>query len=182
MPVPQSSVPQSSVPQSPPRTRGRAARRRASDQASAPDPGLRVSDAERAEVADRLAQHYGDGRLDQAEFDKRLDQAMRAITQSDLSGLFTDLPGTDSAEPVAPQRQPRRHADPQPRRDPEPRRHPYRRVLGYALLIVITIAAWHALLRSVLTLLLVGFTPWLVIGFLVFLWLRYGPWQHRRPS
>ncbi len=57
-----------------------------------PDPGLRVSDAERAEVADRLARHFGDGRLDQSEFEKRLDQAMRATTVADLSGLLADLP------------------------------------------------------------------------------------------
>ena len=31
---------------------------------------LRVSDAERAEVADRLSKHYADGRLDQAEFSR----------------------------------------------------------------------------------------------------------------
>ncbi len=55
-------------------------------------PGMRISDAERAEVADRLSQHYGDGRLDQAEFSRRLDQAMHAVTQADLNGLFEDLP------------------------------------------------------------------------------------------
>ena len=53
---------------------------------------LRVSDAERTEVADLLSQHYGDGQLDQAEFDQRLDQAMQAKTYRDLSGLFADLP------------------------------------------------------------------------------------------
>lgn len=58
---------------------------------------LRISDAERAEVADLLSTHYGDGRLDQAEFSQRLDQAMRARTYRDLSGLLADLPptGTD---------------------------------------------------------------------------------------
>jgi len=58
---------------------------------------LRISDAERAEVADLLSRHYGDGRLDQAEFDERLDQAMRARTYKDLSGLFADLPRTEAA-------------------------------------------------------------------------------------
>jgi len=37
---------------------------------------LRVSDAERNEVADRLSAHFADGRLDQAEFKERLDAAM----------------------------------------------------------------------------------------------------------
>ena len=53
---------------------------------------MRISDAERAEVSDRLSKHYGDGRLDETEFSKRLDQAMHAVTQSDLNGLFDDLP------------------------------------------------------------------------------------------
>ncbi len=57
-----------------------------------PDPGLRVSDAERADMADRLARHYGDGRLDQAEFNARLDKALRATTVADLAGLLADLP------------------------------------------------------------------------------------------
>jgi Domain of unknown function (DUF1707) len=57
---------------------------------------LRISDAERAEVAELLATHYGDGRLDQAEFDQRLDQAMRAKTYRDLSGLLADLPPVPS--------------------------------------------------------------------------------------
>ena len=145
-----------SVPRSTSATRGFASRRRASDRASDVNPGLRVSDAERAEVADRLAKHYGDGRLDQAEFDKRLDQAMRAVTQSDLSGLFADLPGGGTPEAVAR----RQHVRPY---------RPYRRILSYVLLIVITVAVWHALLRV--------FIPWLLIGLLVFLWLRHGPWQ-----
>jgi Domain of unknown function (DUF1707) len=57
-----------------------------------PDPGLRVGDAERADIADRLARHFGDGRLDQAEFEQRLDKAMRATTVADLAGLLADLP------------------------------------------------------------------------------------------
>ncbi len=36
------------------------------------DEHLRVSDAERQAVTDRLAEHFGDGRLDQAEFDERV--------------------------------------------------------------------------------------------------------------
>jgi len=53
---------------------------------------LRVSDAERQQVADELSRHFGDGRLDQAEFDQRLDQAMHATTYRDLDGLLADLP------------------------------------------------------------------------------------------
>jgi hypothetical protein len=64
--------------------------------------GLRISDTERAEVADLLSKHYGDGRLDQAEFNERLDQAMRAKTYADLNDLFVDLPRTDAEVTEAP--------------------------------------------------------------------------------
>lgn len=57
-----------------------------------PDLNMRVSDAERAEVADRLASHFAEGRLDQAEFDERVSRAMAAKTVGDLRGLFDDLP------------------------------------------------------------------------------------------
>ncbi len=63
---------------------------------------LRLSDAERAEVADLLSRHYADGRLDQAEFDERLDQAMKAKTYSDLSGLFADLPRIETSDAAKP--------------------------------------------------------------------------------
>jgi len=53
---------------------------------------IRVSDAERAAVADRLAAHFGEGRLNQAEFDERVAKAMNATTRGDLSGLLDDLP------------------------------------------------------------------------------------------
>jgi hypothetical protein len=58
----------------------------------AADQHMRVSDAERQEVADRLAEHFASGRLDQAEFDERISRAMSAKTRADLSGLFDDLP------------------------------------------------------------------------------------------
>jgi len=57
-----------------------------------PDLNMRVSDAERAQVADRLARHFADGRLDQVEFDERVSRAMAAKTVGDLRGLFDDLP------------------------------------------------------------------------------------------
>ena len=70
---------------------------------------LRVSDAERNEVAELLSKHYGDGRLDAAEFQERLDRAMSAKTRADLSGLLADLPRTardagplQAAAPVPP--------------------------------------------------------------------------------
>ena len=73
--------------------------------ASAPRPGwqdanLRIGDAERTAVADRLAKHFSDGRLDEAEFGERLDRAMRAKTMADLTGLLADLPETEPDAPL----------------------------------------------------------------------------------
>jgi hypothetical protein len=53
---------------------------------------LRASDAERDAVASELAQHFQDGRLDQAEFDDRVSAALAAKTRRDLDALLTDLP------------------------------------------------------------------------------------------
>jgi len=55
------------------------------------DQHIRVSDAERNAVAERLAAHYGDGRLDQAEFDERVSRAMTAKTRGDLDGHVRHL-------------------------------------------------------------------------------------------
>jgi GntR family transcriptional regulator len=67
------------------------------------DQHLRVSDAEREAVTDRLAEHFAAGRLNQAEFDNRVGRAMSAKTRADLSGLFAGLPGTGaSAVPELP--------------------------------------------------------------------------------
>jgi Domain of unknown function (DUF1707) len=61
-----------------------------------PNQQMRVSDAERSEVADSLSKHYSDGRLDETEFNDRLQKAMSAKTRGDLAGLLDDLP------PIAP--------------------------------------------------------------------------------
>jgi hypothetical protein len=53
---------------------------------------MRVSDAERAEVADELSRHYSEGRLDEGEFSQRLDHVMAATTYRDLTGVLQDLP------------------------------------------------------------------------------------------
>ena len=92
------------------------------------DQDLRVSDAERQAVADRLAEHFADGRLDQAEFDDRVGRAMNAKTRADLSGLFSDLPETGApAVPDGPRRR---------------RGHP---VLLLVLLVIVASTAAHAL-------------------------------------
>jgi hypothetical protein len=124
---------------------------------------IRVSDAERTEVADRLSKHYSDGRLDQAEFDERVDQAMRAKTQSDLSGLFDDLPDPEETEPSGPQRSarlaPRRRDD---------RHRPF---LLYVLVIVV---AAFLVTRTINQF----YVPWQLIGVIVLLGLVFAPWHH----
>ena len=106
------------------------------------DEHLRVSDAERQAVADRLGEHFADGRLDQAEFDDRVGRAMGAKTRADLSGLFSDLPET-GAPAVTDHARYRR------------RRHP---VLILVLLVLFIMATAHAVLWATL--------PWLWAAFL----------------
>jgi hypothetical protein len=148
---PQSSPPWTS---NPPWTTAHQSRRRGGF-----NPDLRVSDAERADVADRLSKHYGDGRLDQAEFNERMERAMSAKTMGDFTGLFSDLP--DLTEP----------SDTPP--VPATRPHSRSSMSRILLLILIVLAAafiGHALIHS--------FFPWLLLGLAVFLWLRYSPRQH----
>ncbi len=92
------------------------------------DQHLRVSDAERQAVTDRLAEHFADGRLDQAEFDDRVGRAMNAKTRADLSGLFSDLPETGA--PAVTEGPRRRHGHP---------------ILLLVLLVIVASAAAHAL-------------------------------------
>jgi DUF1707 SHOCT-like domain len=145
---------------------------------SSANPQMRISDADRTEVADRLSKHYSDGRLDQAEFNERLDRAMNAKTQADLNGLFADLPATDepgkAVKAVPPDRRPRS-------------RHPVKRVLGLILITVVAIFVAHALMWPFFG--FFGFAghvlfvpvPWILVAIIVFLCWRYAT-RHRRRS
>lgn len=53
---------------------------------------VRIGDAERDGAAAALGEHYSEGRLDRAEFDARLADALAARTRGDLAALFADLP------------------------------------------------------------------------------------------
>jgi len=168
-----------SNPVSPPQPPTKAMRR-----ASWPGAEMRVGDAERAEIADLLAKHFSDGRLDEAEFSERLDRAMRAKTMADLAGLLSDLPG---GEPGSPQQGGRRHQRKmlkvqleRERLQLKDERRAHRRAtrelrwrtLGWMpLLLAVVVAAAiivHTLAHSIAT--------WLVIGLIAFLWL------HRRTA
>ncbi len=150
-----------------------------SRRANWPGADMRVGDAERTEIADRLARHFSDGRLDEAEFSERLDRAMRAKTMGDLSGLLSDLPG----EPVPPQQGGRRHQRKMlkaqlererlalkheqrahRRAERELRWRAMRWIPLLAALIVGALIIAHTLAHSV--------GAWIVIALIVFLWLR----------
>ena len=65
---------------------------------------LRVSHADRDQVAEALRIAAGDGRLTADELDERLERALTARTYADLTVLVADLPGApgSGASPVAP--------------------------------------------------------------------------------
>jgi hypothetical protein len=130
---------------------------------------LRASDAERADVADRLSRHYQDGRLDQAEFNERLDRAMNAKTRADFNGLFHDLPDLPDQADQAGQNGQRRPASGQafnPGRiqQRQARRNSFNYLLFLAFVVVVTIIVAHSLMHS--------FVPWLLVAVVAFLWLR----------
>ena len=135
----------------------------------AANPGMRVSHEERTAVADRLSKHYGDGRLDEEEFNERLDRAMKAKTQGDLDGLFADLPD------LGPSAEAPRAVVPRPHRRPL-----FGRLLFIVLAVILISTAWHAVMEPVWW--FGGLTiPWLIIAVVaVLLWRSGALHRHRR--
>lgn len=74
---------------------------------------LRISDAERHQVAEHLRRAAGEGRLDLGELDERLEATYAAKTYADLVPLLADLPGHGGL-PVLPPAAPRPPAHPDP--------------------------------------------------------------------
>ena len=64
---------------------------------------LRVGDAERQQAVGALGEHFAAGRLDQDEYDTRVQAAYAARTRVDLQGLFGDLPEPVPFRPAAQQ-------------------------------------------------------------------------------
>jgi hypothetical protein len=62
---------------------------------------LRVGDAERQQAVSALGEHFAAGRLDQDEYDTRIQTAYAARTRVDLRGLFGDLPEPAPFRPPA---------------------------------------------------------------------------------
>lgn len=119
------------------------------------DASFRASDDERNAVADKLARHYAEGRLDETEFKTRLDAAMTATTRGELNGLFHDLP-----------RLPTEPAPPPPR---------HRRIAPWILVgLVVAIAAGASLPFYPMY-----HVPWILVAFVAFLvWRRVGHSHH----
>jgi uncharacterized protein DUF1707 len=63
------------------------------------NPDLRVSQAERNEVAAALGRHYADGRLSVGEYEERVAAALDARTGRDFEPLLADLPAPGPANP-----------------------------------------------------------------------------------
>jgi hypothetical protein len=107
------------------------------------DQHIRVSDAERQAVADRLGAHFADGRLDQAEFDERVTRTMAAKTRGDLEGLFDDLP---DLEPTGAPGSARTGGSAGPSTPYRPRRRGgILRPLALVILVLVAASAtWHA--------------------------------------
>lgn len=58
-------------------------------------PSIRVGDAERRAVDERLQRAHGEGRLTLAEYEERAASAWAARTRADLGALTSDLPAPD---------------------------------------------------------------------------------------
>ncbi len=96
---------------------------------------LRVGDAERYQAATALGDHFATGRLDQQEFDDRVQAAYGARTRVDLQRLFSDLP-----EP-APFRVAPTRVDVAGSAPPLPRRRPVIVPLLPVLLVLLIVAS-----------------------------------------
>lgn len=130
---------------------------------------VRASDAERADVADRLSRHYQDGRLDQAEFNERLDRAMNAKTRADFNGLFYDLPDLPDAADHNGQSGPRGSAggpayNPGRIQQRQARRHSFNYILFLCFVVAVTVLVAHSLMH--------WYLPWVLVGVVAFLCLR----------
>jgi hypothetical protein len=121
------------------------------------DQHLRVSDAERNAVTERLATHYSDGRLDQAEFDDRVSKAMAAKTRGDLDGLFDDLPDPEPSGASGNAR---------PGDSAVPYRRRRRGGLGRMILLVVLVIVALSIVSHALTAFAFGI-PWFWIAALI---------------
>jgi len=59
------------------------------------EPTLRIGDADRERVAERLRRAAGEGRLAPEELEERLEAAFAARTEAELAPLVADLPAAE---------------------------------------------------------------------------------------
>ncbi|MGV0367355.1 DUF1707 SHOCT-like domain-containing protein [Corynebacterium aurimucosum] len=59
---------------------------------------MRLSDAERTDAVNDLAQALGEGRLTMDEFEERTDAVMQATTRRELADVFMDIPTKTNSE------------------------------------------------------------------------------------
>lgn len=71
---------------------------------------MRVSDADRERVAERLREHFAAGRLTSEELDERVATALGAKTAGELRAVLADLPEPGPTGPDAGQQVPPRWA------------------------------------------------------------------------
>lgn len=62
---------------------------------------MRVSTAERDEYLSALADSYADGRLDDAEHERRRDAILSGVTHQDMLAQFRDLPAPQVGKELA---------------------------------------------------------------------------------
>ena len=142
--------------------KARTQSRGAGESSQADRSGLRVSDAERDLVVTELGEHFQAGRLDQAEFDERVTQALTARTGRDLDVLLGDLP--PAQVPTAPPADQRR-----------PRLWSLAPVLVPLLVVAVLVAGsalggWHHRWAG-------GWAPWPLLWFIPLIVLRFGWWR-----
>lgn len=65
------------------------------------DDRIRVSDADREHVTDRLREHFAQGRLSSEELDERITATLSAKTFGDLRRVMADLPEPGLVPPPA---------------------------------------------------------------------------------
>ncbi len=65
------------------------------------DDRIRISDADRERVTERLREHFAEGRLSSEELDERISAALSAKTFGDLRRIMTDLPDPTPVPPHA---------------------------------------------------------------------------------
>ncbi|HEX4060713.1 MAG TPA: DUF1707 domain-containing protein [Streptosporangiaceae bacterium] len=63
---------------------------------------IRISDADREQVAARLREHFAEGRINSDELDERISAVFAAKTYGDLRHVLADLPDDAPSAPMAP--------------------------------------------------------------------------------